>query len=181
MNLDAGATEPDSPLARERARRLLAERRADRAERREASLRATCVVVSSVADVSIEAAAQLVDEARRYAQVLAEAVYQERGASMEAASAAAFEVIAEARAAVADLRADLLENGPETWPIDDDEPIVDVGVPGGSPPRSPWKRRGRTEQGPSEAPGGAVDEPGQSDRQQAPPSAWAAPPAEGAG
>lgn len=56
-------------IVRERAR-LQAEERANRAEEDAAALRVALAVLTSVAEVSIEAAAHLVDEARRYGQTV---------------------------------------------------------------------------------------------------------------
>jgi len=177
----AGGEEGHGPLGGERALRLLAEERAARAEKGEAALRATCVAVTSVAELSIEAAAQLVDEARRYAQVLAEAVHQEKVSGAQAAAANALQVIVEARAAVAQLRTDLLGDEPGDEPDPDSEPGPDgetaVGAPSrgpGAPPRS-WRWRRTAEQDKSVVTGAALLE-SEADRQGGPLSTWAAPP-----
>lgn len=96
-------------VAGERAR-LQAEQRAARAEEDAAALRATLAVVASVAEMTIEASAQLVDEARRFARALAESADQAHGSTAEVPLSDAQRVITEARAAVAQLRADLLED-----------------------------------------------------------------------
>jgi len=147
-------------LAAERALRVLAEERAVRAEAREVALRATFAVVTSVAEVSIEAAVQLADEARRYAQVLAEAVRQEQVSTVESASAKALQVIAEARAAVAELRADLQGDDPD----DEADSTVDAADHDVTASRRPWPWRRRTQSDAGGALRAALREGGNRDR-----------------
>lgn len=106
---DSPAELAASLVAPERAL-LQAEQRAARAEEDAAALRATLAVVASVAEMTIEASAQLVDEARRFARALAEPADQAHGSTAEVPLSDAQRVINEARAAVAQLRADLLED-----------------------------------------------------------------------
>lgn len=87
---------------------LEAEERAARAEECASLLRSALAAVVSIAEVSIDAATLVVDEARAYETSLAEALVREKGSVAAAANAEASQVIAEARATVAELRAQLL-------------------------------------------------------------------------
>jgi len=144
-----------SEILTERAARVHAEERATRAEEHAADLGSALAVATSIAEVSIATVTLLVEEARCYAAALAEAAFQDRRSITEAASASAFQVIAEARAAVADLRAHLLEEDR------DDDAVEGRNIPGQADDDLASNRHstgGRSQPGPvtSEAPSLAV-------------------------
>lgn len=166
-------------LARERAARSQAEGRAARAEEGIAALRAALAVVTSVAEVSVEAAALLVDEARRYASTLTEAARQEQRSIMETSAADALQVIAEAKATVAQLRADLLEelSEDEGVEIGDGAAKAADGIP--AAPRRRLRRRPTPERDTAAKPSLAVPEPGRDSLEGAPAPARVSPPPAG--